>query len=509
MDIKDNSSVSTIAHENNSSSKNNDEEPYTASQQLVTNNDVAHKKIDHPSSSSEKTTKSKKKLKANAKDKTTKSTQSINSSQGRWEATNNDLRAKNIQLMNMKMRMLRLSLDSQFKSTHECIQNRISNYLYEYNIIEKIQNTLMPMLGSQLPLDIRKWLEIIEELQRINTIFVQVYREKSVEISSEEYCRDIDDVNLYVPKLPTLPDYNISKLLEDAFQMYSNNFQHSFATPNLIPNSYPPPRNYDLPIFEPSYQNYPQYDHYFPQQQSRESHIPSHNPHYSPTRTHLPTQRATVPRSYDEQDNYWSEQFNKMNTWQQDNAAAALPDRDELFDCLRFRNKDIHEFDLEWGVNQVRKKYNGSLTELPFSVIIDETERLLYHRKNSQLSHYSDNSMRNVSRNLPNHQRQHETSVPSTSSYVPANVISKTSTSKKKSWDTIKDKSATFNKSDVEEECVICFEVLRPGIKTSNPTYTLQCKHIFHKKCINNWFKENRSCPTCRKHSVLDDYPPL
>ena len=25
------------------------------------------------------------------------------------------------------------------------------------------------------------------------------------------------------------------------------------------------------------------------------------------------------------------------------------------------------------------------------------------------------------------------------------------------------------------------------------------CKHIFHKKCIEGWFRENNSCPFCRK----------
>ncbi|KAK0161553.1 hypothetical protein PV327_010012 [Microctonus hyperodae] len=507
MDIRDNNpSASTIEHRNNRSSKNNDKEPCTSSRQLVTNDNIARKNIDLPSSNSEKSLKSKKKLEVNAKSKTTNSAYSINSSQGRWEATDNELRAKNIQLIDMKMRMLRLSLESQFMSTNICIQNRILSYSYQYNVIEKIQNTLMHTLGTQLPLDIRNWLGIIEELKRINTIFVQTYREKLAEISYEEYCRDIDDVHLYMPNLPTLPDHNILELLEDAFHMYNTHFQRSFETSKPIHDSYPTPHNYD----PPPYQNYPQYHHFIPQEQSRDPPIPPLMPYYSPIRTRLPSQRVTEPRSYDEQANYRLERFNKMNTWQQGDVAAGFDDRDELFGLLRSRNNNVCEYDLEWGVNQVRKKYYGSLSDLPLSVIIDETEQLLYCRGNSQIAHYSGNSMRNVSRNSPNRQPQRENSVPSTSSHLPTNAINKTSKSKKKSWNTIKDKSATLNKSDVEEECVICFEVLRPAIKTSNPTYTLQCKHIFHKKCINTWFKENQSCPTCRKHSVLDhDYPPL
>ena len=42
------------------------------------------------------------------------------------------------------------------------------------------------------------------------------------------------------------------------------------------------------------------------------------------------------------------------------------------------------------------------------------------------------------------------------------------------------------------DECSICLEPCRFG------RYKLQCKHIFHKKCIKEWFKTNKSCPNCR-----------
>lgn len=45
-----------------------------------------------------------------------------------------------------------------------------------------------------------------------------------------------------------------------------------------------------------------------------------------------------------------------------------------------------------------------------------------------------------------------------------------------------------------ENECIICFSKL--DIKKE----ILQCGHCFHKKCINNWFKKQRTCPICRKY---------
>lgn len=46
------------------------------------------------------------------------------------------------------------------------------------------------------------------------------------------------------------------------------------------------------------------------------------------------------------------------------------------------------------------------------------------------------------------------------------------------------------------EECSICLEKYRPG------TYKrkLSCGHIFHKKCIDKWFRNDKNeCPMCRK----------
>lgn len=40
-------------------------------------------------------------------------------------------------------------------------------------------------------------------------------------------------------------------------------------------------------------------------------------------------------------------------------------------------------------------------------------------------------------------------------------------------------------------ECCICYEVVVEG-------KMLSCGHIYHKECIDEWFKEKKICPYCR-----------
>ena len=42
-----------------------------------------------------------------------------------------------------------------------------------------------------------------------------------------------------------------------------------------------------------------------------------------------------------------------------------------------------------------------------------------------------------------------------------------------------------------DEECCICRDRIEEGIK-------LNCNHVFHKTCIKEWFKVNKTCPLCR-----------
>lgn len=47
----------------------------------------------------------------------------------------------------------------------------------------------------------------------------------------------------------------------------------------------------------------------------------------------------------------------------------------------------------------------------------------------------------------------------------------------------------------VDTECPICLEQLHKGEYQK----VLDCKHCFHKKCIDRWFKkDNDFCPMCR-----------
>lgn len=43
--------------------------------------------------------------------------------------------------------------------------------------------------------------------------------------------------------------------------------------------------------------------------------------------------------------------------------------------------------------------------------------------------------------------------------------------------------------------CTICMD----GLNTKYSTVSTSCGHIFHEKCINEWFDSSASCPKCRK----------
>ena len=46
-----------------------------------------------------------------------------------------------------------------------------------------------------------------------------------------------------------------------------------------------------------------------------------------------------------------------------------------------------------------------------------------------------------------------------------------------------------------EEKCSICME--------SSNLIQLQCKHLFHENCINEWVKNNDTCPICRLNIIV------
>ena len=43
-------------------------------------------------------------------------------------------------------------------------------------------------------------------------------------------------------------------------------------------------------------------------------------------------------------------------------------------------------------------------------------------------------------------------------------------------------------------DCSICYEVFNKD----EEVIKLDCRHVFHEKCLLDWFKHNRTCPMCR-----------
>ena len=46
------------------------------------------------------------------------------------------------------------------------------------------------------------------------------------------------------------------------------------------------------------------------------------------------------------------------------------------------------------------------------------------------------------------------------------------------------------------EHCVICLE----NINDDKPLIILDCDHLFHKDCIDDWVNNSRTCPVCREN---------
>ncbi|CAF1172549.1 unnamed protein product [Adineta ricciae] len=59
--------------------------------------------------------------------------------------------------------------------------------------------------------------------------------------------------------------------------------------------------------------------------------------------------------------------------------------------------------------------------------------------------------------------------------------------------------------SKTEDQCLICLENL--SLKN---TETFPCNHTFHRECLEEWFKIERTCPLCRKLLLFsDEFPTL
>ena len=49
--------------------------------------------------------------------------------------------------------------------------------------------------------------------------------------------------------------------------------------------------------------------------------------------------------------------------------------------------------------------------------------------------------------------------------------------------------------------CVICFE----NFKVNEKIIKLNCFHIFHKECIENWLNKNNICPVCKNKYMYEN----
>ena len=46
--------------------------------------------------------------------------------------------------------------------------------------------------------------------------------------------------------------------------------------------------------------------------------------------------------------------------------------------------------------------------------------------------------------------------------------------------------------------CSICLE----DFKINDKYIEFECKHIYHKECIKEWFKKQQNSPNCRKNII-------
>ncbi|MDA9846586.1 E3 ubiquitin protein ligase [Flavobacteriaceae bacterium] len=61
---------------------------------------------------------------------------------------------------------------------------------------------------------------------------------------------------------------------------------------------------------------------------------------------------------------------------------------------------------------------------------------------------------------------------------------------------------STYSGNGEEEEiCTICIEEFKEG----DIIRTLHCNHIFHKKCIDEWFDKKEVCPNCNQPALLTE----
>ena len=58
-------------------------------------------------------------------------------------------------------------------------------------------------------------------------------------------------------------------------------------------------------------------------------------------------------------------------------------------------------------------------------------------------------------------------------------------------------KDSEMKLDQINSHCILCLEPLPKETTLDTTIQTLQCQHIFHKKCYSQWKKRNQSCPLC------------
>ena len=49
-----------------------------------------------------------------------------------------------------------------------------------------------------------------------------------------------------------------------------------------------------------------------------------------------------------------------------------------------------------------------------------------------------------------------------------------------------------------KNKCCICLE----GFNLDDTVRVLKCKHCYHKKCLDKWLKDHKTCPICRASTL-------
>ena len=57
-------------------------------------------------------------------------------------------------------------------------------------------------------------------------------------------------------------------------------------------------------------------------------------------------------------------------------------------------------------------------------------------------------------------------------------------------------KYSEIDKKYSQTECAICLQ----EFENDNEVYQLECHHIYHKSCLDQWFSRQNSCPLCKNN---------